>query len=77
MYDELGMPYPPGIAPPPMPQLPPPAELPLAASVPPGTMLLSLSGTGRTTFRAGVAMWCAALVGAGFALGWWWGRRRR
>lgn len=43
--------------------------VPPAASLPPGTMILSTSGIDRTGFRVGIAVLAFGIFAAGFASG--------
>lgn len=43
--------------------------IPPAASLPPGTMILSTAGIDRTGFRVGIAMLAVGIFAAGFASG--------
>jgi hypothetical protein len=53
------------------------SELPPAQSVPRGAVVLSLSGTERTELTTGAILWASLLVSSGFALGVWFGRRKK
>ena len=52
-----------------------PVAFPRAADLPPGTMVLSLSGTDRSSLRWGVALNGLVVLGVGIGIGWWWRAR--
>jgi hypothetical protein len=49
--------------------------LPPAESLSPNSVVLSMSGTDRSTLRWGFVLWSGALLFGGIALGYYWGRR--
>jgi hypothetical protein len=53
------------------------SELPPASTLPRGAVVLSLSGTERTELTTGAILWATVLVSSGFALGVWFGRRKK
>jgi hypothetical protein len=50
-------------------------ELPQADTLPPGALVLSLSGTERTDIKWGFWLWSGSVLVGGVVLGYWMAKR--